>query len=278
MRTRLLLGPALALATITLATRTNAQQPGVAPPPPPLPPPTATNPAPPPAGALPPPPPPGTPASPPPESTANGASLPPPPAPPPAAGPYAPYPQGPYAPYPPGPYAPPPNGAWGPPPTGPLPGWSGEVPTQKVTRWYGWQTLIGVVAGDLLTVVGQGSALSYIGVAGHVLTGPIVHWAHGHVGKGFTALGLNVGLPLGGGLIGLMAGAGEGLKALGYTAIGALVGHIAAPALDMAIFSTETVDAPIERPKGARALLPSSAAIVPMMGPDRMGLSVVGTF
>ncbi|TKD12731.1 hypothetical protein [Polyangium fumosum] len=293
MRTRLLLGPALALATITLATRVNAQQPDVAPPPPP-PPPSATNPAPPPPAVPTPPqanpfpappagpltPTPGVPAPPPPPgSAANGASLPPPPAPPPGAGPYAPYPPGPYAPYPPGPYPqPPPNGAWGRGYALPLPGWSTEVPTQKVKRWYGWQTLIGVVAGDLVSVVGMGTPITYVGIAGHVLTGPIVHWAHGHVGKGFASLGLNVGLPLGGGLLGLMAGAGTGYEAIGYVAIGALVGYVAAPALDMAVFSTETVEAPQESVKGARAILPSSVTVVPMMGQDRMGLSVMGLF
>ena len=285
MRTRLLLGPALALATITLATRVNAQQPDAAPPPPP-PPPAATNPAPPPqanpfpappAGTLTPPP--GVPAPPPPGSAANGASLPPPPAPPPGAGPYAPYPPGPNSPYPPGPYPqPPPNGAWGRGYAAPLPGWSTEAPTQKVKRWYGWQTLIGVVTSDLVTVVGQGTPISYVGVAGHVLTGPIVHWAHGHIGKGFASLGLNVGLPVGGGLTGLMAGAGSGYETLGYVAIGAVVGYIVAPALDIAIFSTEPVEAPPGPVKGARAILPSSVTVMPMMGQDRVGLSVMGLF
>ncbi|MDC3952700.1 hypothetical protein [Polyangium jinanense] len=301
MRSRLLLGSALALATLSLAPRTNAQVPGAAPPP--SPPPAATNPAPPPPAspttpasppsaapttssqANPVPPPPATPLSgmqtpPPAGSAANGASLPPPPTAPPGAGPYAPYPPGPYAPYPPGPYAPPPNGAWGPPPAGPLPGWGAEPPTQKVKRWYGWQTLIGVLVSDVVLIAGQGSAVTYVGLAGHVLTGPIVHWAHGHVGNGFASLGLNVGLPIGGGLIGLMAGAGsyDGWDTLAYTAIGAAVGYFAAPALDMAIFSTETVDEPVEPRKGARALLPSSVAVMPMVGQDRMGLSVVGLF
>lgn len=158
-----------------------------------------------------------------------------------------------------------------------MPGWSAEPTTQKVKRWYGWQTLIGVLAGDLLAVVGQGTALTYVGVAGHVLTGPIVHWAHGHVGNGFASLGLNVGMPLGGGLIGLAAGAGDGWDALAFAGIGAAIGYIAAPALDMAIFSTETVDAPVEK-KGARVLLPSSVGVMPMMGQDRVGLSVVGLF
>jgi len=152
------------------------------------------------------------------------------------------------------------------------------VPTQKVKRWYGWQTLIGVIASDLVAIVGQGSVVTYLGVAGHVFTGPIVHWAHGHVGQGFASLGLNAGLPLAGGLIGVVAGSGDGLAALGYGAIGVLVGALAAPALDISLLSTETVDAPIEPKKGARALLPSSVAVVPMVDQNRVGLSLVGQF
>lgn len=148
-----------------------------------------------------------------------------------------------------------------------------------MTRWYGWQTLIGVLAGDLITLVGQGSAVSYVGVAAHVLTGPIVHWAHGHVGQGFVSFGLNAGLPVGGGLVGLMAGAGSGgWDALGFAAIGFVVGYFAAPIIDIAALSTETVDAPIEPKKGARALLPSSVMVVPMADPNRVGLSLVGQF
>ncbi|MRG94139.1 hypothetical protein [Polyangium spumosum] len=271
MRNRLLLGPALALTTITFAARAEAQPADVAPPSPPPPPPAATAPAPPPPAAPLPPPPAGT--------AANGASLPPPPAPPPGAAPYAPYPPGaypPYPPYPPGAYPPPPNGAWGHNPA--LPGWSTAGSTRTVTRWYGWQTLIGVLAGDLITLVGQGSAVSYLGVVGHVFSGPIVHWAHGNVGQGFASLGLNVGAPLGGGLIGMMAGAGDGLDALGYAAIGALVGYFAAPIIDIAAMSTETVEVPNTPKKGARALWPSSVTVVPMMDQNRAGLSLVGQF
>ena len=196
-----------------------------------------------------------------------GTTLPPaPPAPPGVAPQPYPYPQ-PYYPYP------PPGQA------GTYPSWAyPPFAPKKVTRWYGWQTLIGVVASDLVTVfgtAGTSGALIYVGIAGHVLTGPIVHWAHGHVSKGFASLGLNVGLPGLGMLAGFAIGGGGMASGFYGLAIGGL-GYLAAPALDISILAKETVDAPA--PKGARALLPSSLGLMPMLDQNRRGLMLVGQF
>ncbi len=84
--------------------------------------------------------------------------------------------------------------------------------------WYGWQSLIGVLACDSLIAIsvsvnanssassGIVSTLGALGVAGRVFTPPIVHWAHGHVGKGSISLGINVGTPMVVGLIGVGIG------------------------------------------------------------------------
>lgn len=153
----------------------------------------------------------------------------------------------------------------------------GNRPTRSVTRWYGWQTLIGVIGGDLVSLVGQGSVVTYFGIAGHVLSGPIVHWTHGHVGKGFISLGLNVGAPLVLGAIGLAAGgtSGDVYGSIAGGFIGFGLGYIAAPIIDIAALSTETVE---EEAKDKSALLPSSVMVVPMVGQNRVGLSVVGQF
>ena len=135
-----------------------------------------------------------------------------------------------------------------------------------------------MVASDLVTVfgtAGTSGALISIGIAGHVLTGPIVHCAHGHVGKGFASLGLNVGLPGLGMLAGFAIGGGGMASGFYGLAIGGL-GYIAAPALDISILAKETVDAPA--PKGARALLPSSLGLMPMLDQNRRGLMLVGQF
>lgn len=291
---------ASALVLGLLAATSSAFAQGAAPPgPPPAPPPppsasasapaapspdasTAPTPAPPPDAsaaptpAPPPPPPPGaTPEGPVP--TGNAAQpLPPPPAAPPGA---TPYPQ----PYP---YngAPPPGGFALPPGQPPPPGWTFETGPKKMTRrWYGWQTLIGVLASDLLLVAGAGTPVSYVGGMGHMLTGPIVHWAHGHVGQGFISLGLNVGLPLGGALVGILiysggssSSSGENWDVIIGAAMGTVLGAIVAPVIDIAALSTEEV--PAKEKKGAQLLLPTSIGVLPMMDKDRKGLSLVGRF
>jgi hypothetical protein len=83
----------------------------------------------------------------------------------------------------------------------------------RPTHWYGYETLATDGAALLLSVpalashasgvqsvFGWGSALTY------GLGAPIVHFAHGHVGKGFADLGLRVGMPLVLGVLGGMIG------------------------------------------------------------------------
>lgn len=250
--------------------------PGTNPAPPPTTTPTASNPPAPPApnpswtsatgiqtALPPPPPPPGA------DTTATGVAPIPP-----GGGPGTAIPQGspnpqPY-PYPYNPYYPPyptnQQGAYPPP-------WGWAPRPAPVTTWYGWQTLIGVLAGDALTLIGgsfNNSPMIYIGVGAHVFTGPIVHWAHGNAGKGFISLGLNLGIPTIGALSSVVLGY--------YGLILAGIGYLAAPTLDMALLSTETVDGPATAPKGARVLLPSSVGIMPMLDPNRRGLMLVGRF
>lgn len=172
-----------------------------------------------------------------------------------------PYPYNPYYP----PYPPNQQGTYAPP-------WGWAPRPAPVTTWYGWQTLIGVVAGDALTLIGgsfNNSPMLYIGVGAHVFTGPIVQWAHGNAGKGFISLGLNLGIPAIGALSSVVLGY--------YGVILAGIGYLAAPTLDMALLSTETAEAPTV-PKGARLLLPSSVGIMPMLDANRRGLTLIGRF
>ena len=153
--------------------------------------------------------------------------------------------------------------------------WGGMGQSPKKTNWYGWQTLIGVVAGDVFTLVGTSvnvGPLIYAGLGAHFITGPIVQWAHGHVGMGFASLGLNVGLPTLGYLTGALVGSGFGAIVLGG------IGYIAGPALDIGLLSTETVEDTSQGRRGARLLLPSSVGIMPMLDQNRRGLLFVGQF
>jgi len=173
------------------------------------------------------------------------------------------------------PYYPPPYYGQGYPP-----GWQPRAAPKMKTVWYGWQSLIGVVAGDLLTLTGGYSdtaALMFVGIGGHVLTGPIVHWAHGHVGKGFIALGFTAGIPAAGVGIGLL-GAGTGIGIYGGLLLGG-IGYFVGPILDMSLLSTEEVpDETVTVPKGARLLLPTNVGIMPMLDQNRRGLMLVGQF
>jgi hypothetical protein len=72
-------------------------------------------------------------------------------------------------------------------------------------RWYGWQTLATDGASVLLLVLAAGydprtssgrTARDYMlgtGLVGYYLGAPIVHFSHGHVGKGFGSFGIRAG-------------------------------------------------------------------------------------
>lgn len=131
-------------------------------------------------------------------------------------------------------------------------------PSKRV--WYGWQTLlvygastvVGLAAG-LGGGIGDSDALFVTGFmvsgTGFFLGGPIIHWAHGNTGKGFGALGLNLGVPVAAGGLGVglacAAGgcgghgdAGVGI-ALGLM-IGGSVGLITSMIIDVTVLSYET--------------------------------------
>ncbi len=68
-------------------------------------------------------------------------------------------------------------------------------PTPPRTIWYGWQTLLGVSAASTVAVLGvatRSTAVSWIGLSGMGLVGPVVHNAHSQIGRGFISLGLNL--------------------------------------------------------------------------------------
>lgn len=263
----------------------------------PAPPPT------PPSGAIPPPPPAAPPAPPggsalpaaPPAPPASSATA--PPAPPSGAAPPAPPPPPVGEAVPP----PPPPAGWAPPPAGwaPPPGSGGgpwgiapngyrrpskdrEVKDdgEPRTTWYGWQTLLIMgVSTPLVAAYGTG-------LAGFTFGGPIVHWAHGHVGRGFGALGLNLGLTAVGGLVGagaLCAGGscnGE-LGNLGLAfglAIGGGIGLLTANIIDVAVLSHEPVEPAVDY--DARPRRHPRLTVVPQVSfsPDRAHLGVAGVF
>jgi hypothetical protein len=126
--------------------------------------------------------------------------------------------------------------------------------------WYGWQTLlvfggattVALVSGfaggasDSTGVVVTGLSL---GGAGLLFGGPIIHWAHGHTARGFGVLGLNFGMPLvSGGLgIGIACAAGgcgghdSGFGIFFGSMIGGSFGLLGAMIVDVAALSYEPI-------------------------------------
>jgi hypothetical protein len=88
-----------------------------------------------------------------------------------------------------------------------------KTEAEPAMHWYGWQTLLVDAVGPatLLTAraaVGPsfpstvGPAFWVAGASSYALGAPVVHAAHGQWGRAAGSLGLRIGLPLGGALMG----------------------------------------------------------------------------
>ncbi len=148
---------------------------------------------------------------------------------------------------PPGPPPPPP--AWSRSPA-PYPWQPGSAPALEQPRpkraWYGWQHLI-VLGGTLglvpIAIATENEPLVWLTAGSFVLGGPIIHWANGHLGKGFASLGLNAGCTLGGGMVGLLIGSTSdsrgGWDAFFGLLIGSSLGVLTANIVDIAVLQYE---------------------------------------
>jgi hypothetical protein len=141
--------------------------------------------------------------------------------------------------------------------------------------------LIGLAVTDHLLIGGGFAAESLepitIGFVARPLVAPVVHWSHGHVGKGFGSLALNVGGPFTAGLILaplLDPARGCGLVNCVGFGVGVVLGALLAPIIDIAALSTEEAQAPASE-TGIRI---HSLSIVPISGAGRKGLAVAGQF
>jgi hypothetical protein len=175
-------------------------------------------------------------------------------------------------------------------------------PLPPSTHWYGYETLAVDAAALALVLpiamshdnnLQEGLFIASGAIYGH--GGPIVHFAHGHVSKGFTDLGLRTGLPVAFGFVGGLIGAAGGPNnSLGPTFLGVLVGGAigmgSAIAFDAAWLAREPapghLDARVDVRPAPRTTSDSSAAhFEPTFGvsPERQGgargvLGLRGTF
>ena len=92
-------------------------------------------------------------------------------------------------------------------------------------------------------------------VTGYFFGGPIVHWSHGQVGRGFASLGIRVAAPLLFAGLGYAVfqrnGSGEDLRGLAGAILGFGLGVVSAIVVDAAALAYEKVD---EDDDDARAL------------------------
>ncbi len=119
---------------------------------------------------------------------------------------------------------------------------------ERVRTWYGWQILISDAVSAAL-VLGSAEAgiqeASDVATVAFVLGGPVIHVLHGKTRTGLYSLGLKIGLPVGGALIGAAVGSARCrreedaafLCGLGDVAVGLLVGYAVAEVIDVFILA-----------------------------------------
>ena len=117
------------------------------------------------------------------------------------------------------------------------------------SHWYGWQNLVvdgGVVVASAGLGAANGSAGGVLAVTGYLFGGPIVHWSHGQVGRGFASLGIRVGAPFLFATLGYVAFRGESRSDDFAGAIGLVLGFgfgvLSAIIIDAAALAYERVD------------------------------------
>ena len=114
-----------------------------------------------------------------------------------------------------------------------------------MTTSYGWQIVLadvgGLVVAGVVGAAGGGGA----SVAPYFLASPIVHGVHGNSGKAIGSLGLHLGLPI----VGMLVGVGVGghncdsdACGLGGLVLGMMGGMVAATVVDAAWLAHTTVE------------------------------------
>jgi hypothetical protein len=139
----------------------------------------------------------------------------------------------------------------------------------SVRRWYGWQTLAVDAAALATALTGyaandwSGNIPGTIGILGYLFGPPIVHWVHGHAGRGAADLGLRFLGPFALGGLGYLLGLPGGTNANGDAvtaqttgAIGLALGYATVVTVDAAVFGFETrLESPESPPNSPSSLL-----------------------
>jgi hypothetical protein len=138
----------------------------------------------------------------------------------------------------------------------PLPPPVGQAPSDNVgehSEWYGWQILTTDGVALTFLVLGAAASNSARGSSGelfalsslgtYVAGGPIIHALHGNWGRSAASLGLRVGAPIVGGLVGATMEdcSGGDFCGLAGGLVGATLGVTTAIVVDAAALAHETV-------------------------------------
>lgn len=122
--------------------------------------------------------------------------------------------------------------------------WLSLPSAARADDWYGWQTLATDATADTLLVggglFGESKEAAIAAAALYTFGGPIVHVAHGEWGRAGISLGLRLGLPTLGGLVGgaLCFDRKGFLSCLGSAVLGIGVGILGAEITDAALGDT----------------------------------------
>lgn len=158
------------------------------------------------------------------------------------------------------------------------------VPTKPVSaparEWYGMPIVVTDIAAVSMMLLGlqsDSAGLALLGVSTYALGGPVIHFVEGRSAAGFGSLGVRVGAPLLGGMVGGKMGAewsggceGEwcGLRrAAGGALIGIGLGAAAAIVVDHAVLAYK----PAKLPQVALSITPT---YIPTTG--EAGIAVSG--
>jgi hypothetical protein len=121
---------------------------------------------------------------------------------------------------------------------------------RPVTYWYGWQTLTSDAAALTFAVTagavsgsgdGAAEAFAYTSAATYVFGGPILHAAHENWGRALGSLGLRLGAPIVGAILGAGLEDCSGGDSCSGAAVGFVAGLGAAIAIDAAVLAREPV-------------------------------------
>jgi hypothetical protein len=137
--------------------------------------------------------------------------------------------------------------------------YSNEQIGVRVRRWYGWQTLLVDAAAFGTALAGYSTndftanPASTVGIVSYVFGPPIVHWLHGHAGKGAIDLAGRILAPLLIGGLGYLIGLPGGDKTsslVGNIGLGvAYVGVVTFDAAVMAFEATYDTESALRKPK-----------------------------